>query len=85
MKFIKIENEASRSGKKNHNRIKIINLDEKIRGASMIKHRRHGDLLPNSIRAAIVGASNCGKTNLMINLVTQKVCIFKIYTSTRNL
>ena len=35
----------------------------------MIKHRRHGDLLPNSIRAAIVGASNCGKTNLMINLV----------------
>ena len=26
-------------------------------------------LLPNSIRAVIVGPSNCGKTNLMINLI----------------
>lgn len=30
---------------------------------------RHSSLLPNSIRALIVGPSNCGKTNLMISLL----------------
>lgn len=31
--------------------------------------RRHNTLLPNSIRALIVGPSNCGKTNVMISLI----------------
>uniref|UniRef100_A0A1B0G6Y8 Uncharacterized protein n=1 Tax=Glossina morsitans morsitans TaxID=37546 RepID=A0A1B0G6Y8_GLOMM len=29
----------------------------------------HSTLLPNSIRALIVGPSNCGKTNVMISLI----------------
>lgn len=31
--------------------------------------RRHGPLLPNSIRAIICGPSNCGKTNVIISLL----------------
>lgn len=31
--------------------------------------RRHSSLLPNSIRALIVGPSNCGKTNVMLSLI----------------
>ena len=30
---------------------------------------RHSPLLPNSIRALIVGPSNCGKTNIMLSLI----------------
>ena len=30
---------------------------------------RHSSLLPNTIRALIVGPSNCGKTNLMFSLI----------------
>lgn len=33
------------------------------------KARRHSSLLPNSIRALIVGPSNCGKTNVMLSLI----------------
>lgn len=32
-------------------------------------YRRHGELLPNTIRGIICGPSNCGKTNLVINLI----------------
>lgn len=32
--------------------------------------RKHGPLLPNSIRCIICGPSNCGKTNLMFSLLT---------------
>lgn len=31
--------------------------------------KRHSKLLPNSIRCIIAGPSNCGKTNLLINLI----------------
>lgn len=34
------------------------------------KIKRHGELLPNSIRAACVGPSNCGKTNSLLTLIT---------------
>ena len=30
---------------------------------------RHSTLLPDSIRALIVGPSNCGKTNVMLSLI----------------
>ena len=33
------------------------------------KRRKNIDLLPNSIRACIVGKSGCGKTNLLLNLL----------------
>lgn len=34
-----------------------------------INKTKHSTLLPNSIRALIVGPSNCGKTNVVINLI----------------
>ena len=34
------------------------------------KPKRHGDLLPDSIRAIFCGPSNCGKTNSMFALIT---------------
>lgn len=34
--------------------------------------RRHGALLPNSIRCIVAGPSNCGKTNLLINLIVSE-------------
>lgn len=34
--------------------------------------RRHSALLPNSIRCIIAGPSNCGKTNLLINLIVSE-------------
>lgn len=33
------------------------------------KCKRHGELLPPTIRSIIVGPSNCGKTNLMLSLI----------------
>lgn len=42
-----------------------------IRGGKKPK-RRHSALLPNSIRCIIAGPSNCGKTNLLINLIVSK-------------
>lgn len=34
------------------------------------KINRHGDLLPNTIRAVFCGPSNCGKTNSLLTLIT---------------
>nr|CAH7767389.1 unnamed protein product [Callosobruchus chinensis] len=31
--------------------------------------KRHGELFPSTIRCIILGPSNCGKTNVMINLI----------------
>lgn len=33
------------------------------------QHQKHGFLFPSTIRCIIVGPSNCGKTNIMINLI----------------
>ena len=32
--------------------------------------QRHGELLPNTIRAVFCGPSNCGKTNSLLALIT---------------
>lgn len=34
-----------------------------------VQKTKHSNLLPNSIRALIVGPSNCGKTNVMLSLI----------------
>lgn len=44
--------------------VKNIDLDK-----DKVKVKRHGLLLPNSIRSIICGPSNCGKTNLLISLI----------------
>lgn len=36
------------------------------------KMRKHSSLLPDSIRCIIAGPSNCGKTNLLINLIVSE-------------
>lgn len=56
---------------KQKNKLNIINLDKIIQ--SNVKNtectRRHGPLLPNNIRCLVCGPSNCGKTNVMLNLI----------------
>lgn len=49
-----------------HDNIIVRNIDS---STSTSVKRRHNSLLPNSIRALIVGPSNCGKTNVMISLI----------------
>lgn len=53
-------------------KLPVDNLDEKVgSGGNENKMlRRHGPLLPFSIRGLLIGPSNCGKTNVMISLLT---------------
>lgn len=57
---------------KSSTQLPIINLDSIVgedndNGGK--KLRRHGPLLPNTIRAIFCGPSNCGKTNVLMSLV----------------
>lgn len=56
MKFIKV-----------HDKIQVQNFDKNCYRSKKIK--RHGTILPNSIRGVIVGPSNCGKTNVMLSML----------------
>lgn len=47
----------------------IRNYDSEINTGH--RSKRHGQLLPNSIRCIICGPSNCGKTNVMLGLLTE--------------
>jgi len=47
----------------------VKNLDAKLLTKDSLNQVRHSTLLPNTIRAIIVGPSNCGKTNVMISLI----------------
>ncbi|KYN02847.1 hypothetical protein ALC62_06327 [Cyphomyrmex costatus] len=47
--------------------IKVMNLDGKVQTNKEM--RKHGNMLPSSIRAIICGPSNCGKTNVLISLL----------------
>lgn len=50
--------------------IPIINMDKLISQSSVKQvKRKHGELLPDSIRCIICGPSNSGKTNLLLNLI----------------
>ena len=48
--------------------IGVLNLDRKTT-SNAVETRRHGSLLPDAIRCIICGPSNCGKTNVLINLL----------------
>lgn len=56
--------------KKNNKKLSVINFDELVGKEKIIK--RHGVLLPNSIRAIICGPSNSGKTNVLLTLITHR-------------
>lgn len=56
--------------KKHHVKLPINNIEFRSgEGLSEAKYYKHSVLLPNSIRCIICGPSNCGKTNVMINLL----------------
>lgn len=48
---------------------------------------RHSVLLPSCCRCIIVGPSNCGKTNLMVNLIEDKngLCFENVYIYSKSL
>lgn len=48
----------------------ITNIDRDIPNNKQDRERKkHGSLLPNSIRCIMSGSSNCGKTNVLISLI----------------
>ena len=47
----------------------VKNFDESIPHSSSSNCERHGELLPNTIRAIFAGPSNCGKTNALFALL----------------
>lgn len=47
----------------------VINFDSIVSKGEKDKPNRHGNLLPNTIRAVFCGPSNCGKTNALLSLI----------------
>lgn len=68
-------------------KLSVDNLDCTIGAGIKIDYRKHGPLLPISIRGLIIGPSNCGKTNVMISLLTHPkgLCFENIYIFSKSL
>lgn len=69
-------------------KLPVDNLDVKVgSGNEQKSFRRHGPLLPSSIRGLIFGPSNCGKTNVMISLLTDPkgLCFENVYIYSKSL
>jgi hypothetical protein len=50
----------------------VNNIDElTVDKLNTVEFSKHGSLLPNTVRCIISGPSNCGKTNVVFNLLTQ--------------
>lgn len=47
----------------------VKNVERNFAKPSLKRKKRHGSLLPNTIRCLICGPSNCGKTNVLISLI----------------
>jgi hypothetical protein len=55
-----------------NDKLEMANIDKlSIDGFNSDNFSKHGTLLPNTIRCIISGPSNCGKTNVVFNLLTQ--------------
>lgn len=52
--------------------IPIINFDEVITGKPNIGKSKNGSLLPHNARIILIGRSNSGKTNTLLNLIFNK-------------
>lgn len=72
---------------KQSKKLPIINLDGIIAGNDRLRKKRHGKLLPNSIRCIVCGPSNCGKTNLLLNLLFSPEGVFfeNVYVFSKSL
>lgn len=53
-------------------KLRIRNFDKLLCENNQMENGRHGELLPNNIRCIISGPSNCGKTNVMFNLLFER-------------
>ncbi len=54
---------------KQQSRLSVTNIDNLISKQKRKERRKHGKLLPNSIRSLLVGPSECGKTNCIFSLL----------------
>lgn len=52
--------------------IDVTNCDDRMLQSETNRDRKHGFMLPTSIRCIISGPSNCGKTNVLISLIESK-------------
>jgi hypothetical protein len=52
------------------NSFKIENIDKLTVDNVKRNEGKHGNLLPNTVRCIVSGPSNCGKTNIVFNLIT---------------
>jgi len=52
---------------------------------SSAEKRKHGEILPSTIRAIICGLSNCGKTNVLISLLENGVRFENMYVYSKSL
>lgn len=70
---------------KQKSKLTIFNLDTLLKKKKRAK--RHGNLLPDNIRCIICGPSNCGKTNLVLNLIfsSQGLHFENIYVFSKSL
>lgn len=66
-------------------KLPIENIDKFVEKNST--ERRHSSLLPNTIRAVICGPSSCGKTNVLLSLITSENGLFfqNIYLYSKSL
>jgi len=57
----------------------MTNVDNKVQTEKEI--RKHGNMLPISVRGIICGPSNCGKTNMLISLLESPygICFENVY------
>lgn len=52
-------------------RFDVFNIDTLTADNLSKDHSKHGSLFPNTIRCIVSGPSNCGKTNVVFNLLTK--------------
>lgn len=57
---------------KQNKKLPVTNFDELIQDSTEKKKKRHGDLLPNSVRAIFCGPSGIGKTNVLFAIITHE-------------
>jgi hypothetical protein len=71
---------------KQNNKLSIVNLDRLFTRKNRIV-KKHGSLLPDSIRCIISGPSDCGKTNVLLNLLFSPKGLFfeNIYIFSKSL
>ena len=53
-------------------KLSVYNIDHLTVDNINCEKSKHGKLLPNTVRCIVSGPSNCGKTNVVINLLTHE-------------